>query len=51
MENLHAVSGIFAGPPPTFDGTIYQAHQLGMSFNPDNRGSTVIPIPIELSMT
>ena len=51
METLHAVSGIFAGPPPTFDGTIYQGHQLGMGFNPDNRGSTVIPIPIELSMT
>ena len=49
--NLHAVPGIFAGQPPTFDGTSSQAHQLGMNLNPDNRGSTVLQKPIELSMT
>ena len=48
--NLHAVPGILAGPPPTFDGTSPQAHQLGMSLNPNNRGSTVLQKPIELSM-
>ena len=29
--NVPAVPGIFAGSPPTFDGTSSQAHQLAMS--------------------
>ena len=29
--NLPAMPGIYAGPPPTFDGTSSQAHQLAMS--------------------
>ena len=31
-SNLPAVPGIFAGPPPTFDGTSSQAHQIGDEF-------------------
>ena len=49
--NLHVVPGIFAGNPPTFDGTSSQTLQLGMSLNPDNRASTALQKPIELSMT